>query len=415
MAAGRTAAGGRGAAPAHPGCDGTALRLMDVSWVCAGAYQSLVHRAERLPHAPCALQAPRASPATRARHLSPAPEPGTWAVSGGILPPAQQQRGSVHLAGLGPLGRPCWARPPAQSGGPCCRRLRSVDWSLLGCGRSGHVTYAPEPRRDKELRSTLILRIFAIERFLRAVVFAILAYGVWQYRQSRLSIEAAFDRKLPVIRALFRELGFNINHSKLVGLIQRAFTLSPRILDYLVIGLVVYVLIELIEGVGLWLVMRWGEYFAMVATSVFLPYEIYDLTAKITATRVLFFLVNLALVLYLVITKRLFGVRGGKHAYEARLRSESVLQSAIIAAAADAERAAAPDRSVPAGTAASAAAFQAAGAAAAAGNPAPPGAPAAGAPAAENPEPAGTAEAGTARLPRAGQDSDPGDPPGASR
>ena len=325
-----------------------------------------------------------------------------------------------------------------------------MDWSLLGCGRSGHVTYAPaepelrerlsaptadglawrclrcatfvpgpaaasgpaadapEPRRDKELRSTLILRIFAIERFLRAVVFAILAYGVWQYRQSRLSIEAAFDRELPVIRALFRELGFNINHSKLVGLIQRAFTLSPRILDYLVIGLVVYVLIELIEGIGLWLVKRWGEYFAMVATSVFLPYEIYDLTAKITATRVLFFLVNLALVLYLVITKRLFGVRGGKHAYEARLRSESVLQSAIIVAAA--ERAAAPDRSVPAGTAASAAAPQAAGAAAAAGNPAPPGAPAA-----ENPEPAGTAEAGTARLPRAGQDPDPGDTPGASR
>ena len=108
-------------------------------------------------------------------------------------------------------------------------------------------------------------------------------------------------------------------------------------------------------------------------TSVFLPYEIYDLTAKITVTRVLFFLVNLALVLYLVITKRLFGVRGGKHAYEARLRSESVLQGAIIAAAA--ERAAAPDGSVP----------------------------------------AGTAEAGTARLPRAGQDSDPGDTPRASR
>ena len=305
---------------------------------------------------------------------------------------------------------------------------------------AGPAADAPEPRRDKELRSALILRIFAVERFLRAVLFAILAYGVWQYRQSRLSIEAAFERKLPVIRALFRELGFNINHSKLVGLIQRAFTLSPRVLDYLVIGLVVYVLIEVIEGIGLWLVKRWGEYFAMVATSVFLPYEIYDLTAKVTVTRVLFFLVNLVLVLYLVTTKRLFGVRGGKHAYEARLRSESVLQSAIIAAAA--ERAAAPDRSVPAGTAASAAAPQAAGAAAAAGNagaagntgatgaagtasaanPARPADPTPagnaappGAPAAEDPEPAGTAEAATGRLPRAGQDSDPGDTPGASR
>jgi len=269
-----------------------------------------------------------------------------------------------------------------------------VDWSLLGCGRSGHVTYAPEeaglrarlsvltpaglgwqclrcgtfvlgppagsgpaaaapePRRDKDLRSSVILRVFAIERLLRALVFGVLAYGVVQYKDSRLSIEQAFDRKLPVIRALFRELGFNINHSKLVGLIQRAFTLSPRVLGYIAIGLVVYVAIELIEGIGLWLEKRWGEYFAMVATSVFLPYEVYDLTAKVTVTRVLFFAVNLALVLYLVLTKRLFGVRGGKRAYQARLRSESILQAAIDAAAIDAAaagRGVAPGASAPAG------------------------------------------------------------------
>ena len=37
------------------------------------------------------------------------------------------------------------------------------------------------------------------------------------------------------------------------------------------------------------------------------------------------------LVLYLVLTKRLFGVRGGKKAYEARLRSESILDAEIAA------------------------------------------------------------------------------------
>jgi hypothetical protein len=54
--------------------------------------------------------------------------------------------------------------------------------------------------------------------------------------------------------------------------------------------------------------------------------------------------VNLALVLYLIITKRLFGVRGGKAAYDARLRGESVL--------AEAQRLAAERASHPASAAA---------------------------------------------------------------
>ena len=72
----------------------------------------------------------------------------------------------------------------------------------------------------------------------------------------------------------------------------------------------------------------------MVATSVFLPYEVYDLTVKVTWLRVGALVVNLLLVVYLVWSKRLFGVRGGKQAYEARLRSESVIeveQAALLA------------------------------------------------------------------------------------
>ena len=80
------------------------------------------------------------------------------------------------------------------------------------------------------------------------------------------------------------------------------------------------------ESIGLWLGQRWGEYFAMVATSIFLPYEIYDLTVKITWLRVGAFAVNLLLVIYLVWTKRLFGVRGGRRAYGAKRRSESVIE-----------------------------------------------------------------------------------------
>ena len=60
-------------------------------------------------------------------------------------------------------------------------------------------------------------------------------------------------------------------------------------------------------------------------------------------------MVNLALVLYLVITRRLFGVRGGKDAYEARLKEESILQAAIAAAAAEPAGPRRSERAGPAG------------------------------------------------------------------
>jgi uncharacterized membrane protein (DUF2068 family) len=253
-----------------------------------------------------------------------------------------------------------------------------VDWSLLACGRSGHVTYAPdEPdlraqlsaptadgeawrclrcasfvpgpptaagpaaeaprvRRGKEVRSAVILRIFAVERYLRALVFFGLAFGLWRFKYARQSIEAAFDRERPVVRELYQQLGFNIDKSKLVGLIQHALTLSSRSITLLAAGFAAYAVVEVVEGTGLWLARRWGEYFAMVATSLGLPLEIYDLTKKVTVTTLIFFAVNLALVLYLVLAKRLFGARGGKRAYDARLRSDSVLEAAVEAAVADA-------------------------------------------------------------------------------
>ena len=189
-------------------------------------------------------------------------------------------------------------------------------------------------RRGQEVRSSFILRVFAIERFLRAILIGAAAYVVWRFQYSRVSLEQAFDRELPLVRTLFSQLGFDVDHSKLVGLIKHALTLSNGSIRLLAALLAGYAAVEVVEGTGLWLGKRWGEYFAMVVTSVFLPYEIYELTAKVTVTRLLLFAINLALVLYLVITKRLFGVRGGKRGYETRLRSESIMEAAIARAAA---------------------------------------------------------------------------------
>jgi uncharacterized membrane protein (DUF2068 family) len=253
-----------------------------------------------------------------------------------------------------------------------------VDWSLFVCARKGHLTYAPdEPglrerlmaptaggtawrclrcgafvtggphgsgpaaaapliRRGKELRGELILRVFAVERFLRFLIIGGAAYGVWRFRYDQAGIQRTFNNALPAIRVLYRDLGFNVSHSKLLPFIQHSFTYTSRWLTYLAIGLAVYAVIELAESAGLWLGKRWGEYLAMVATSAFLPLEAWELASgHITWLKVAAFVVNLLLVIYLVWTRRLFGVRGGKAAYEARLRTESVIeveQAALVAA-----------------------------------------------------------------------------------
>ena len=152
---------------------------------------------------------------------------------------------------------------------------------------SGPAAAAPLLRRGRELRSELILRVFAVDRFLRFLILGAAAYGVWRFKYTdRAGIQRAFDNALPAIRALYRDLGFNISHSKLLPFIQHSFTHTSRWLTFLAIGLAVYALIELVESVGLWLGKRWGEYFALVATSIFLPYEVYELNAKITWPRV---------------------------------------------------------------------------------------------------------------------------------
>jgi uncharacterized membrane protein (DUF2068 family) len=273
-----------------------------------------------------------------------------------------------------------------------------VNWNLLTCALAGHVSYAPsEPgiramlrsqtpageawqclrcatfaagppsasgpavaaprvRRDAELRSALILRIFAVERVVRGIIFAFIAYGVWRFKYSRFSIEHTFYREYPEIRDLLHSLGYNINSSGgLVGLIRHTFTLDQRTLTWLAIGAAAYAVVEFLESIALWLLKRWGEYFAMVATCAGIPYELYEIAAKVTPVRVTAFVINVALVVYLVLSKRLFGARGGKQAYDARLRSESLMQTAIDAAAAGSglvDGAPAPVAPVPDGTAA---------------------------------------------------------------
>lgn len=176
--------------------------------------------------------------------------------------------------------------------------------------------------RGKALRQSLIVRLLAVERLLRAVLLGLAVWAVLAFRNSQDSIADATDRALPALS----RVGIRIDQFALVQDFEKAVRSSPGRLVLIAVLLAAYAGVELVEAVGLWTASRWGEYFAVVATSVFLPLEIRELAKGITITRAGAFAINVAAVVYLLVSKRLFGIRGGRDAYDADRHGQQLLE-----------------------------------------------------------------------------------------
>ncbi len=209
--------------------------------------------------------------------------------------------------------------------GTAWRCLRCETFVVGPPRRSGPANTAPEIPHGRFLRDRTLMRALAIERTFRAVVFLLMAAGVVKFSGSRGRWRQTLDRDMPLLKPLANQIGWDPENSRLVHQITHAFALSSSTLTWIAIGLAGYAAIELVEAVGLWLMRRWGEYFAVIATSVFLPLEIYELTEKVTALRIFALIVNVVAVIWLLWSKRLFGLNGGGKAYREEHQAESLL------------------------------------------------------------------------------------------
>src|SRR5205807_10206823 len=98
---------------------------------------------------------------------------------------------------------------------------------------------------------------------------------------------------------------------------ERLVTLQSGTIRIVAAAAAAYALLEGLEAVGLWFMKRWAEYLTFVATTALLPLEVYELTKTISPFKVVALVVNLAIVIYLLFAKRLFGLRGGAGAERA--------------------------------------------------------------------------------------------------
>jgi uncharacterized membrane protein (DUF2068 family) len=196
------------------------------------------------------------------------------------------------------------------------RCLRCDSWVALSPPRQPAVRYPPRrqevalPLRGRPLRDRYVLRLIALDRVLHVLILAALAIAVFLFARNRVILHADFTR---ILKDLQGGVGGPVNNSShgLVHDLRRLFAVNITNLYLVAAAAAVYASLEATEAVGLWLGRRWAEYLTFVATVVFVPYEIYELTKSVTWLKVLSLVINVLIVAYLLVAKRLFGLRGG--------------------------------------------------------------------------------------------------------
>jgi uncharacterized membrane protein (DUF2068 family) len=187
------------------------------------------------------------------------------------------------------------------------------------------------PLRGKPLRDKIVLRVIAVDRAFHFVVLGLLAIAVFLFASHQADLHHRFYRVLNDLQIAF---GGNPSHPSKSGLLHdldQLFTLQSSKLRLAGLGIGAYALLEGAEAIGLWYQKRWAEYLTFIATTALLPLEIYELTRTVSPFKVFAFIINVAIVIYLLFAKRLFGLRGGAAAEE-ELRERDVGVEALLRA-----------------------------------------------------------------------------------
>lgn len=147
------------------------------------------------------------------------------------------------------------------------------------------MTRAADPPRSRRF-----LRLIALERIVRGVL--LLAAGVYLLFHLHSDFGRLADH---AIRAIELDPRRHFLH-RIIAYFHHLHASELRIAALFALG---YGALELVEGTGLWLDRLWAEYLTVIATSLLLPLEIYELVRRPSIWKAGGIVVNIAIVVYL--------------------------------------------------------------------------------------------------------------------
>lgn len=249
----------------------------------------------------------------------------TWVCSlrGHVAPAA-------HVATLRPGDAPLGV---AVDGGRLSRCLRCDQWVRTGPPGPADVrsevlpprSELPRPRRGRALEDAIVTRLIALERLLHCVLFTAAALVLLVVDTDLGGLRRTADDLARSLQGIIDNSGRGGSHSWLVRHLDDVGGWEVSTIRLLLVVAVAYAVLEGVESWGLWHEKRWAEYLTVVATVGLLPFEVHELTERVTVLRLLALVVNLAVLVWLLWAKRLFGLRGGRAAIHVDTDWDAVL------------------------------------------------------------------------------------------
>jgi uncharacterized membrane protein (DUF2068 family) len=149
-----------------------------------------------------------------------------------------------------------------------------------------HLRYKNQTPKER----TWTIHFLAIVKFVKGFLLLIVA----------LKLLTLINKDVDVVFTEFIARHRIDPENKIVHLILEKITgLGNAELIAFSVGSFLYSALQLTEGVGLWLQKRWAEVLTVVATSLLVPVEIYEIYEKVTLIRIGALLLNLFVVWYL--------------------------------------------------------------------------------------------------------------------
>jgi len=136
-----------------------------------------------------------------------------------------------------------------------------------------------------------LVRAIAVFKLLKAILM--IAVGVGTLKLLHRDVASVLEHWVTM-------LGLDPGNEYIDRLLEKAANLSPNKIKGLGIVSFIYAGLFLTEGIGLWLVKHWAEWFTIIITSSLVPFEVYEIHRHPTPIKMLVLVINVAVVGYLL-------------------------------------------------------------------------------------------------------------------